>query len=101
MYESTTKTDRNEFIIAHMTMGKSLREVKDLLIKAGYDEIDHTRIWKIWKKSPQFEVRRAKEPLCNFCLEYRPNDSLYLVIKKGRVVAKMCENCWEKRPKTS
>ena len=99
MYESTTKKDRNEFLIAHLKAGKSLREVRDLLSKSGYQEVDITRVWKIWKRSDQYEARRAKEPLCNFCLEQRLNTSMYSLIKKGKVLAKMCESCWDKRPK--
>jgi len=98
MYETTTKKDRNEFIIAHMQTGKSLREVRELLIKSGHDEIDPTRVWKIWKKSDQYHPRRAKEPKCSFCLEYRPNISMYSIIKQGKVLAKMCGDCWDKRP---
>lgn len=99
MYESTTKTDRNKFVIAHLVAGKSLKEVQQLLLDTGHDKIDLTRIWKIWKKSTQYVAKRAKEKYCSFCLENRATITMYSISKNYKVVGKMCEDCWDKRPK--
>lgn len=98
MYETTTKTDRNKFVIAHLVAGKSLKEVQQLLLDAGYGKIDKTRVWKIWKKSNQYEAKRAKERYCSFCLENRATCTMYSILKSYIVVGKMCEDCWSKRP---
>ena len=98
MYESTTKKDRNEFVVAHLSAGKSLREVQDLLLKSGYGKIDVTRIWKIWRKSKSYVVRRPKEQFCSFCLENRPTVTMYSIVKNSKVVGRVCEDCWNKRP---
>lgn len=99
MYETTTKTDRNEFVITQLKAGKSLREVQDLLIKFNYGKIDVSRIWKIWKKSGEYDARRAKDRYCDLCLEQRNNFSMYSVLRSGKVVGKICENCWDDRPR--
>ena len=99
MYEATTKTDRNKFVIAHMVAGKSLKEVQESLIGSGYGKIDITRIWKIWKKSEQYIAKRAKEKYCSLCLENRSTVSMYSISKSYKVVGKICEDCWDKRPK--
>ena len=99
MYETTTKTDRNKFVIAHLVAGKSLKEVQGMLVDSGYGKIDITRVWKIWKKSSQYEAKRAKEKFCSFCLENRATITMYSISKSYKVIGKMCEDCWEKRPK--
>ena len=97
-YETTTKTDRNQFVIAHLVAGKTLKEVQKLLQDAKYGKIDITRVWKIWKKSSQYAAKRAKEQYCSFCLEKRSNTSMYSITKNYKVSGKMCEDCWMKRP---
>ena|SRR3990167_759680 len=98
MYENTTKTDRNKFVTAHLVAGKSLKEVQQLLLDGGYGKIDVTRVWKIWKKDSSFIAKRPKERHCAFCLERRSSTDMYSVIKNYIVLAKMCEDCWDKRP---
>mgnify|MGYP001578588936 CR=1 FL=1 len=99
MYETTTKTDRNKFIVAHLVAGKSLSEVQQLLIDANYGKIDATRVWKIWKKSEQYIARRAKEQYCSMCLENRATTTMCSVVKSFKVIGKMCGDCWDRRPK--
>ena len=98
MYETTTKLDRNKFVIAHLVTGKSLKEVQQLLQDGGYGKIDVTRVWKIWKKSSQYKAKRAKERYCSFCLEQRTSIDMYSITKNYKVLGKMCEDCWAKRP---
>ena len=98
MYENTTKSDRNKFVIAHLVAGKSLREVQDALVSAGHGKIDTTRIWKIWKQDPQFVGKRDKERICAFCLERKMSSTMYSMLKDNKIWGKMCEDCWNKRP---
>ena len=102
MYESTTKTERNKFVIAHLSMGKSLKEVQQLLKDAGYASIDVTRVWKIWKKSGDYEARRAKENKCTLCLERRATSSMYSIVSQTyKIMGILCQDCWDKRPQPS
>ena len=97
-YETTTKTDRNKFVIAHLVAGKSLKEVGQLLVDAGYDKIDITRVWKIWKKSSSYIAKRAKERICVLCLERRNAFDMYSITKNYIILGKLCKNCWDNRP---
>ena len=97
-YETTTKTDRNQFVVAHLVAGKTLKEVQKLLEDAKYGKIDITRVWKIWKKSGQYVSKRAKEQYCTFCLEQRSTITMYSITKNYKVLGKMCEDCWSRRP---
>ena len=98
MYETTTKVERNKFVIAHLTAGKSLKEVQQLLVDSGYGKIDTTRIWKIWNRSPDFVERRPKEKFCSFCLENKPVEDIYNIQKKAKIIGRICEDCWKKKP---
>jgi len=95
-YETTTKTERNKFIIAHIASGKTNKEVQSLLIDAGYDKIDMTRIWKIWKRSDLYVSKKKKLQSCVFCKSGKTNSELCSIVRNFKVVGKVCDTCLEK-----
>lgn len=95
-FETITKTDRNNFVVAHLVAGKSLKEVQQLLVEANYPKVDTTRIWKIWKRSTEYQARRTSLRFCSICLENKAVKEMNMVSKNYRAIGRICSDCWDK-----
>lgn len=95
-YDTTPQQERNKFIVDLLSGGKKAKEIQEILVKSGQKSISVNRIWKIWKKSPNYEPKRAKEKFCSFCLENKAQIEMKSILEKYKVVGKICNACWDR-----
>ena len=98
-YDTTPQKDRNKFIIAHLVAGKSILEVRKLLVNTGYKKISPSRVWKIWNKADEYKEKRTRIKYCSFCLKNVITNHIKNVTENGVVVGRICQNCWADKPK--
>jgi len=90
--------ERNKLIIDLFLCGKKADEIRDIIIKRGFNEITSSRVWYIWRRSSAyFSKRKSKISFCNFCLLNKRKNEMYVLRKNGehKVEARMCFDCFK------